>query len=1333
MEAARFWIALIVIILFHETLSVKKGYYTIVAPGTIRPESPFHISFTLNDFHKSCWYNVSLKNSYGPSELYEFNDIEVQPGTTKLIELKPPLFNTSLLNLEIIGYRGIISQDSSPVYNELPKTWAFIQTNKPKYKPGDVVKFRIIYIDQLKKPGKFNGTVNVKIFDADYNLLGTYFNIKFIKGVFKGLFQISEYPVLGQWRISIHIGDQFMPSKFFQVERYLLPKFYVKIDTKPISIYDEEMEVEISANYFYGEPVKGNLSLFVTNAYQSSQKLKRELRLDGNIKMVFDLKNDLQLQPDFSKPFTSSEIYKFYVEAIVTDFSSEEQSWTTKEIPIYSQPYKIEFQAPKRFDPAETINAKVQVLIKDLEGNIIKVPKSPIEIKIGCGEAYNPIDFFQIEYKKQAEEDFAVLKINNRNYSECFWYAEYEGSKSETAYIKKRLSSFYMDILTESPEEGKELKVKITNMEPIEEFSYEIVSKDDIIQSEHVIVPGNEKTYILSLQMTNEMVPKITIYIHLIHNSFVGEFKDVVVKKALLNSIEIKTDHETKPGKSVRLNVTTDEGSYVGLMALDRSALENIEKMEIFNEDNVNSNLASVNSEYFYNSQIYYGRSVAGVITFSNAFPPSQGGGGGGHGGFVPIPSIRKHFPESWLFQDFVMTPAGGLSFLDTTPDSITTWAITGFSIHPKSGLSFTKNITDLKVFQQFFISFDLPSLVKEGEIIEVPIYIINYMDQDVLTNVTIETDSEDLELLNGLEGLPQMKQNISKLIPAASRDKILYFLKPLKIGQYSLIVKAISPIANDAVQKTLNVQSQGIPYSMSKTFLVHLPEDGIQEDEITIDIPENAIPGSQKVQIAVVGDIFRPLMGQLVKHAKVPYGNGEENMRFIISNCLVLKYIKALNYSNKKLEQKILLNLRLGYQNQLSFKYLDGSFGLFDRKIKRTGDIWQTALALWGLKQANEFIQIDFKAIEKGFQYLKSKQLENGCLESKNSTDEDVKVTAFGMMVFLTDQYSRQSYKDVISKGLSYLNDLPDDDLEYSTISLLAEYVLFLANREKALKFFQKLVSSGGLKSKKMLKAKSETLESHLETTAASLINLFETQNQTEQIPLHIVKGLIVSSEEESSINHLIALEVMMKFMKKFVLDSKNLNITFNDNQNQSGVLQVNSSNYQVLQSSELSGCSRKVNVQSKGQGFAVVDVKYQYNLLPENQSSSFFAVDISTKKTSKYLGVLKICSSLLTNETDNRLYRMEVDLQSGYIFSEKDSKEVEGLSEDIKSLQINGSREKLVAYFEFDNTNEVCIELEVRKSWKVYNSKPGWVFVYDANDKDRKSAKSFKFDESM
>ncbi|XP_055921382.1 CD109 antigen-like isoform X2 [Eupeodes corollae] len=773
----KFLISFIIICSSHFVLSMEKGLYTIVAPGTIKPESLFHLSLSLNDYHSPCCFNISFINFFNNKNLYEYESIYIEPKTTKLVELRAPSVDSILVNLEVLGYCGELTKDTALIYFENEPFWTFIQINKFKYKPGEWVQFRIICIDQLTIPAKLNQNIIINIYDGKHNLVKTFFDVKLEKGVFKSKFLISKHAVLGQWKIRVTSKEIFQ-QKTFEIEKYEVPKFNVYIRTKKIvSIYDDQIELEVSASYFSGEPVKGNLSINLSNTDLPWHKwvppppsISRESKINGKSTIFINLRNDLQLEKEnediseplapFSPPITP---YEFHIEAYVIDALSGEESWTTTEIEVNSQPFKINFEAPSEFDSDENVfNIKVKVSVKDFQNNEIQDIKTTIEIIVGCYEkidkyirSYADFDEVRIEYRKEMGKDFSIISVKNKNYTECYLYAKYQRIKSSTLRMYKQVKTFAMEVLTENPKEGKELEVKITNPEPLEEFSYEVFARGDIIQSERVIVPGNQTFYVLRLNVTFLMVPRITIYAHHIKNGhFSGQLKDVVIKRASQNSIKIESVNETKPDSLVSIKVTTDKGSYVCLMALDQRGLDNIDETYIFNEENVNMKLGNVNSVRSYNIP-FYGR-TEDVITFSNVFPTGRENGRSG-GDFPRVfytKPIKKRYPESWLFNDFEGSPEGGFTTLENTPDTITTWEITGFSLHPETGLAFTQISTNLKVFQNSFISMDLPISLDKVGILKVN-NVTNYLtNQDNLTNMSVECNNEDFDF---------MEENIQK------------------------------------------------------------------------------------------------------------------------------------------------------------------------------------------------------------------------------------------------------------------------------------------------------------------------------------------------------------------------------------------------------------------------------------------------------------------------------------------------------------------------------------------------------------------------------------------
>lgn len=62
----------------------------------------------------------------------------------------------------------------------------------------------------------------------------------------------------------------------------------------------------------------------------------------------------------------------------------------------------------------------------------------------------------------------------------------------------------------------------------------------------------------------------------------------------------------------------------------------------------------------------------------------------------------------------------------------------------------------------------------------------------------------------------------------------------------------------------------------------------------VTIDIPKNAIHGSERIEISAVGDILGPSIPNLANLIQMPSGCGEQNMLNFVPNIVILNYLKV-------------------------------------------------------------------------------------------------------------------------------------------------------------------------------------------------------------------------------------------------------------------------------------------------------------------------------------------------------------------------------------------------------------------------------------------------------
>jgi alpha-2-macroglobulin len=138
----------------------------------------------------------------------------------------------------------------------------FIQTDKPVYKPGQTVKFRILRVDQDLKP-KLDHVDEVWIENPAGTRIMQWKPVVTQQGLADLQMALSTEPVLGSWKISAKFGEDIETLQF-KVDEYVLPKYEVLVKMPSyVMVNAEKIEGEICAKYTYGKPVSGHMAALV--------------------------------------------------------------------------------------------------------------------------------------------------------------------------------------------------------------------------------------------------------------------------------------------------------------------------------------------------------------------------------------------------------------------------------------------------------------------------------------------------------------------------------------------------------------------------------------------------------------------------------------------------------------------------------------------------------------------------------------------------------------------------------------------------------------------------------------------------------------------------------------------------------------------------------------------------------------------------------------------------------------------------------------------------------------------------------------------------------------
>ncbi|ESP05271.1 hypothetical protein LOTGIDRAFT_227923 [Lottia gigantea] len=165
--------------------------------------------------------------------------------------------------LNVVGdNQGSVVFDRDLSFNVVDSSSTFVQTDKPAYKPGQTVQFRLLTVDVDLNPST---SIFSKIYikDPDNVIMKQWLNESSPSGLISLEFGISKEPVLGMWSIESELEGQIKKTPF-EIKEYVLPKFEVTLSVPNyITIESETINGEVCAIYTYGQPVKGRLKVSI--------------------------------------------------------------------------------------------------------------------------------------------------------------------------------------------------------------------------------------------------------------------------------------------------------------------------------------------------------------------------------------------------------------------------------------------------------------------------------------------------------------------------------------------------------------------------------------------------------------------------------------------------------------------------------------------------------------------------------------------------------------------------------------------------------------------------------------------------------------------------------------------------------------------------------------------------------------------------------------------------------------------------------------------------------------------------------------------------------------
>ncbi|XP_037532277.1 complement C4-B-like [Nematolebias whitei] len=380
---------------------------------------------------------------------------------------------------------------------------------------------------------------------------------------------------------------------------------------------------------------------------------------------------------------------------------------------------------------------------------------------------------------------------------------------------------------------------------------------------------------------------------------------------------------------------------------------------------------------------------------------------------------IRRYFPPSFAFTEFDVD--GKHSYSLALPDSITTWEIQVVTLSPATGFCVVKP-HEVKAFQETFVSLKLPYSIKKYEQLSVSPVIYNYGKEPLQLAVHMEQT----------EGLcsPASATKVSYVtmdVKPQSSQFVSFSAVPMVTGSIPIKIRLYDVENNrgiDAVEKSLNVQTEGLEESMEETTVVKL--DGQSSKTLYIDgaLPHETVPdSSSNIFISIEGDGFGSLQARnLLSPEKIaslivlPKGCLEQTMQRLVPNALALRY---LDLSDQWFDlppgtrDEALANVERGYMRIFELKRKN--YGVYGTFSSVPSSSWVTAYVVKVLslvserqtavvgQQGRSIKAVPTEEISQSVSYLLYKQQRNGSFKDQNPVlhrdllkDQDTWLTAF-------------------------------------------------------------------------------------------------------------------------------------------------------------------------------------------------------------------------------------------------------------------------------------------------------------------------------------------------
>jgi len=324
-------------------------------------------------------------------------------------------------------------------------------------------------------------------------------------------------------------------------------------------------------------------------------------------------------------------------------------------------------------------------------------------------------------------------------------------------------------------------------------------------------------------------------------------------------------------------------------------------------------------------------------------------------------PRLREYFPETLLWAPSLETgPDGRAELQFRLADNITTWTVkvTGSTVNGEVGTA----TADIRAFQPFFVDHSPPRVLTQGDEIQLPVTVRNFLEKS--QEVVVDLKPESWFTLTGGE------RRQVHVAAGNSANAVFPMRAVAAVAEGKQRVTARGNSVADAIEKPVAVHPDGRQ--------INATSNAVMKESATLEIqvPDNMVAGSAWGRVKVYPNLIAHVIDGMDGILKRPYGCGEQTISSTYANLLFLRFLKNAGRSNHPLEARAREYLQAGLDRLMGFRAQDGGFNYWGRGA---GDVSLTAYALTFLNDATEFGTMDSDVIKDARAWLVKQQTKDG------------------------------------------------------------------------------------------------------------------------------------------------------------------------------------------------------------------------------------------------------------------------------------------------------------------------------------------------------------------